>query len=215
MRKNEPTVGNTQRFASYALLKRGLVVEYGSLAWMTVEAIASIYSGLLTWSFALLAFGGDSLVELLSSFVVVLHMRTILKGNSHAHVVRTKAEWATALLLLSLLPIIGGGVGYSLLSGIRPESSLLGIAVAIGAVLIMPILWYEKKQIGAKTGCLPLAIDSAESATCLLMSIALLAGLTVNYFLKIFWVDYLVTLLILVFIAREAVEAIREVRTIT
>ena len=179
---------------------------------MTVEALASIYSGLLAWSFALLAFGGDSFVELLSSFVVVVHMRAILRGNSHNHVESGKAEWATALLLLSLLPVIGIGVGFSLLTGIRPESSLLGIAVAVGAVLIMPILWYQKKEIGAKTSCLPLTIDSAESSTCLLMSLALLIGLVVNYLFRVFWVDYLVTFVILIFVAREASEAIREVR---
>jgi divalent metal cation (Fe/Co/Zn/Cd) transporter len=181
---------------------------------MVVEAFASIYSGLLAWSFALLAFGGDSFVELVSSFVVVVHMQAILKGTSHAHIESGKAEWATALLLTSLLPIIGIGMGFSLLTGIRPESSLLGIAVAIGAVLIMPILWYQKKEIGAKTECLPLIIDSAESATCLFMSVALLAGLVVNYLLKVFWIDYLVTLIILIFVAREASEAIHDVRMI-
>jgi divalent metal cation (Fe/Co/Zn/Cd) transporter len=193
-------------------LKHGLLVEYASLAWMSVEALVSLYSGLLAWSFALLAFGGDSLVELLSSFVVVVHMRTILRGDPHSHIVRERAEWATALLLFSLLPIIGLGAGYSLLTGIRPEPSLLGIAVALGAILIMPILWYEKKRIGAKTKCLPLTIDAAESATCLLMSIALLAGLTANYFLRIPWVDYFATLIILIFIAKEAYESIQEVR---
>jgi divalent metal cation (Fe/Co/Zn/Cd) transporter len=76
----------------------------------------------------------------------------------------------------------------------------------------MPILWYEKKEIGTKTECLPLTIDSAESATCLLMSLALLAGLVVNYLLRVFWIDYVVTAVILVFVAREASEAINEVR---
>ena len=194
------------------LLKRGLLVEYASLAWMTVEALVSIYSGLLAWSFALLAFGGDSLVELLSSFVVIVHMRAILRGDSHSHIVRERAEWTAALLLVSLLPIIGLGAGYSLLAGIRPESSLLGIAVALGAVFVMPILWYEKRRIGTKTQCLPLTIDAAESATCLLMSITLLVGLTANYFLRIPWVDYFATLFILAFIAKEAYESIQEVR---
>ncbi|HUK49419.1 MAG TPA: cation transporter [Terriglobales bacterium] len=212
MRKNDPAHGDVSPISSVALLRRGLWVEYVSLAWMMVEAFASIYSGLLAWSFALLAFGGDSLVELLSSLIVVIHMRAILGGKSHAHIESGRAEWATALLLLSLLPVIGVGVGYSLLAGVRPESSLLGMAVAIGAVLIMPILWHQKKEIGTKTNCLPLTIDSAESATCLLMSLALLIGLVINYVLRLFWVDYVITAIILVFVAREASEAISEVR---
>jgi divalent metal cation (Fe/Co/Zn/Cd) transporter len=138
-----------------ALLKRGLLVEYASLGWMTVEALVALYSGLLAWSFALVAFGGDSLVELLSSFVVVVHMRAMLKSDSQPHILRERAEWATALLLFSLLPIIELGAGYSLLTGITPEPSLLGIGVALGAVLIMPILWYEKRRIGPKPNVYP------------------------------------------------------------
>jgi divalent metal cation (Fe/Co/Zn/Cd) transporter len=123
-----------------------------------------------------------------------------------------RAEWATALSLFSLLPIIGLGAGYLLLTAITPEPSLLGIGIALGAVLIMPLLWYKKRRIGAETQCLPLTIDAAESSTCLLMSITLMAGLTINYFLKIPWIDYFTTLIILIFIAKEAFESIQEVR---
>ena len=46
-------------------VRRGLFLEYFSLGWMSVEVIASIIAGLIVGkSFALLAFGGDSLVEL-------------------------------------------------------------------------------------------------------------------------------------------------------
>ncbi|MGA3406818.1 MAG: hypothetical protein ABSD49_13885 [Candidatus Bathyarchaeia archaeon] len=63
------------------LLQRGLFVEYAGLAWMTVECVVAIYSGIAAWSLALLAFGGDSLIELLSSFAVV-YMRQRLGGRN-------------------------------------------------------------------------------------------------------------------------------------
>ncbi len=195
------------------LLRSGLVVEYASLAWMAVECAVAIYSGLAAWSLALLAFGGDSLVELVSSFAVVHHLRNTLTSptGSSGHIETKQVEWATALLLLSLIPIIGLAMIYSFLSGIRPESSLLGIAVAIGAIVIMPVLWYEKKRIGTTASCLPLTIDAAESATCFWMSAALLSGLVINYYLEVPWIDYAATLMILGFVAKEALESIREV----
>lgn len=195
-------------------LRRGLLVEYVSLTWMTVECIAAIYSGMAAWSLALLAFGGDSLVELLSSFAVVQHLRTSLtsKGSSTGHVETKRFEWATVLLLTSLIPVIGFASVYSFLIGIEPESSLLGIAVAIAAVVIMPILWFEKKQIGKATHCLTLTIDSVESATCFWMSVVLLSGLLINYVWKVPWIDYAATFVLLVFVAREALESIDEVR---
>jgi len=196
------------------LLQQGLFVEYASLAWMTVECVVAIYSGMAAWSLALLAFGGDSLVELLSSFAVIEHLRTGLAGrrSSTAHAETKQTEWITSLLLLSLIPVIGLAAVYSFLSGIKPEPSLSGIAVAIAAVVIMPVLWFEKKRIGIAADCLPLTIDAVESATCFWMSTALLTGLAINYVWRISWIDYLATFVILVFVAREAGESISEVR---
>jgi divalent metal cation (Fe/Co/Zn/Cd) transporter len=179
---------------------------------MAVECAVAIYSGIGAWSLALLAFGGDSLVELMSSFAVVHHLRNMLTGRASltGHVETKKAEWVTTLLLLSLIPVIGVTMTYSFLSGIRPESSLLGIAVAIGAVVIMPVLWYEKRRIGASANCLPLTIDAAESATCFWMAVALLSGLVINYYLEVPWIDYAATFVILGFVAQEARESIRK-----
>lgn len=193
------------------LLKAGLWVEYASLAWMTVECVASIYSGLIVWSLALLAFGGDSVIELLSSFAVVQHLRDTARAPTPGTHDDRRTEWVTAMLLTSLIPIIGLGAIYSILSGVRPEASLLGIGVASCAVVIMPILWYQKKRIGRLCNCLPLEIDASESATCFLMSVALLVGLVINYSFRLPWIDYFVTLIILIFVAREAVGSIREV----
>ncbi|MDV3278071.1 MAG: cation transporter [Nitrososphaerales archaeon] len=104
------------------------------------------------------------------------------------------------------------GAGYSYLSGLRPDTSPLGIVVAAGAVLIMPYLWLEKRRIGKETRCLPLSADAAESATCFLMSAALLGSLLAEFFLGLWWIDYVATALILTFVAKEAVEAVARAR---
>src|ERR1700691_2186486 len=56
-------------------IEAGIKVEYISSAWMTVEALGSIGFGLIAGSFALLAFGGDSVIELISGFAVLTHLR--------------------------------------------------------------------------------------------------------------------------------------------
>ncbi len=100
---------------------------------------------------------------------------------------------------------------YSFLSGIRPESSLLGIAVAIGAVVICRFCGMRRNAFGTTASCLPLTVDAAESATCFWMSAALLSGLVINYYLEVPWIDYAATLVILGFVDKEALESIREV----
>jgi divalent metal cation (Fe/Co/Zn/Cd) transporter len=79
--------------------------------------------------------------------------------------------------------------------------------LAIGSVIVMPYLWWEKRKIGKETRNLPLSIDAVESVTCLFMSIALLGAFLAEYFFGFWWADYLATAVILVFVAREASES--------
>jgi divalent metal cation (Fe/Co/Zn/Cd) transporter len=176
---------------------------------MSIEALGSLGVGLLAGSFALLAFGGDSLVELLSALVVTRHLKEDAGGSQTPGL---KTAWLGSVLLLSLLPIVGFGAGYSFLSGLRPESSPLGIAIAVVAVVVMPYLWVEKRRIGGETRCLPLQIDALESATCFLMSLALLGGLTAEFFLGVWWADYVATGLILTVVAREGFESLYQAK---
>lgn len=180
---------------------------------MLVESLVAIGAGLIAGSLALLAFGGDSFIELISSYAVADYIRKLLRNPtaSRGELGSEQVERLTALLLISLVPMIALGGVYSYLSRIEPESSLAGIAVAVGAVVIMPILWFEKRRIGKEADCLPLSIDAVESATCFFMSVALLSGLLVNYFLNLPWIDYVATAIILAFVAKEASKSLRKV----
>lgn len=188
-------------------IRTGIRVEYFSSAWMIVEVVGSIGFGLLAGSFALLAFGGDSLIELVSGFAVVTHLR---KDVSSSEMNGRRTEALTSGLLFGLIPVISLGAVYSYVTGLRPEGSPLGIAIAIGAVIIMPYLWFEKKKIGRETRSLPLTMDAIESVTCLFMAVALLGGLLAEFFLGLWWVDYVATAVILGFVAREAIESYHE-----
>jgi divalent metal cation (Fe/Co/Zn/Cd) transporter len=187
----------------------GIRVEYFSSAWMIVEVLGSIGFGLIAGSFALLAFGGDSLIELISGFAVLNHLR---RGDKGSEVQSGSTESLMTWLLFALIPVIGLGAAYSYFSGLRPEGSPLGIVIAIGAVIVMPYLWWEKRKIGEETRSLPLSIDAIESITCLFMAVALLGGLLAEYLFTLWWIDYLATGVILVFVAKEAVESYRELR---
>ncbi len=191
-------------------IRQGVTLEYFSLGWMAIEVIGSIGVGLLAGSFALLAFGSDSLVEILSGFATTLHLKGDSAGSND---LGDKTERATKFLLAALIPVIGGGALYSYFNGIRPESSLLGIAVAFGAVIVMPVLWVKKRGIGRETNCAPLSMDAIQSATCFLMSLALLGGLLINFLFGISWVDYVATAVILAFVAKESLEAFRSEAT--
>ena len=191
-------------------IRTGIRIEYISSAWMIVEVVGSIGFGLASGSLALLAFGGDSLIELISGFTVLTFLRRNAGGPEVHGEKRT--EQVTSALLFSLIPIIGLGAVYSYLTGIRPEGSPLGIAIAIGAVIVMPYLWLEKKRIGLETRSLPLTMDAIESVTCFFMAAALLSGLLIEYFFRLWWADYVAAAVIMVFVGREALESIEKIR---
>jgi divalent metal cation (Fe/Co/Zn/Cd) transporter len=48
------------------LVRRGLHLEYFTIAWNTLEALISIVAGWIAGSIALVAFGADSLIEVTS-----------------------------------------------------------------------------------------------------------------------------------------------------
>ena len=179
---------------------------------MAIEAFGAILAGFLAGSLALMAFGGDSIVELLSSLTVLHHLRLEDKGED-TEGGNKRAEQATIILLFLLIPIIGLGTLYGFATGLEAESSPLGILIALGAVVIMPVLWFEKRRIGRQANCLPLVVDSAESATCLSMSAALLVGLVAHLLWRAWWIDYVTTIIILTFLTWEASESVKHLQT--
>src|SRR5712692_2154539 len=155
-----------------ARIGNGIRIEYLSTAWMMVEVFGSIGFGVIAGSFALLAFGGDSLIELISGIAVLTGLRKDSSSGSNSDGMHSKkTEQFTSGLLFALIPVIGLGAVFSYLTGLKPEGSLLGIAIAIGAVIVMPYLYIEKRKIGRETRSLPLSIDAIESVTCLFMAI--------------------------------------------
>jgi len=180
---------------------------------MVIEVLGSIGFGLIVGSFALLAFGGDSLIELISGIVVLTGLqRDSSNGNKSDGTHGRRTEQFTSALLFALIPVIGLGAVYSFVTGAKSEGSLLGIAIAVGAVTVMPYLYIEKKKIGRETRSLSLSMDAIESVTCLFMATALLGGLLAEYVFGLWWADYLATGVILAFVAREAVESYHELR---
>jgi len=182
---------------------------------MLVEVFASVGVGVLTKSLALLAFGGDSLIEISSGFVVLTQLGAAGRsGGAREGIGKERTERITSGLLFLLIPVIGLGAAYSLLTGLRPEASSLGVAIAVAAAVVMPYLYFEKRRIGRETLTPALTIDAIESLTCFFMSVALVGGLLAEFLFGLWWADYVATAAILVFVGKEAVESFRELRAV-
>ena len=170
-----------------------------------MEAAASLFSAWRAHSPALLAFGGDSAVELLSAMVVLWRFRT---GAAHESAERLATRIAGAILFV-LAVFVALTSALSLLGYSEPKPTLIGIAVLVVAAAIMPWLAREKRRLSAVTGSAALRADSAESALCAYLSVIALVGLAMNGIWHFRWADSIAALVILPLIIWEGREAMR------
>ena len=154
---------------------------------------------------ALLGFGGDSAVELLSAAVVLWRFRSPSRGN---HVEQRAARIAGSLLFV-LAAFVALASVLTLLGHVEARPSPIGIVVLILAAVVMPWLAKQKRQLSAATASAALRADAAESALCGYLALIALAGLVVNAIWGAKWADPIAALALLPLIAREGWEAMK------
>jgi divalent metal cation (Fe/Co/Zn/Cd) transporter len=165
-----------------------LWLQVVTLLWMLIECGASLYAAATAHSAALLAFGSDSFVELLSAGVVVLQTK------SPTSISRRSAGRLAGVLLFVLAGIVVCTALLSFMFHVKPETSRLGIIVTTIALIAMPILAGLKRREARRTNNVALAADAVQSATCAYLALATLAGLVANAAFHIPWVDSLAAL---------------------
>ena len=179
--------------------RRVLRLQVLTIAWMTVEAVVSLAAAWNSHSPALFAFGGDSMVELLSAAVVFWRFRFDLK------------EARAARIAGALLFILGGLVALTsvldFLGYREAQRSFVGIGILLAAAVGMPWLANRKRQLAGITSSAALKADAAESALCAYMTWIALAGLAVNAFWGKSWADPLAALALTPLILREGWKA--------
>lgn len=198
-------MASTLQIAASDAVQRIRRVQAVTIAWMSVEAAVSLFSAWRARSPALLAFGGDSAVELLSAVVVLRRFRT---NAAHEHAERRAARVA-GLLLFALAAYVALASSMSFLGYSEPKPSALGIAVLVVATAGMPWLAREKRKLSVATGSAALRADAAESALCAYLSVIALVGLGMNAIWRMRWADPVAALVILPLILWEGREAIR------
>ena len=172
---------------------------------MSAEAALSLITAWRARSPALLAFGGDSAIELFSAVVVLWRFRS---SDAHEDVEKRAARVAGALLFVLAAYVAITSV-VSLLGYSEPKPTFLGIAILVAAAAVMPWLAREKRRLSGTTGSAALRADAAQSALCAYLSLIALAGLAINSIWHIKWADPIAALAILPLIVWEGREAMR------
>ena len=180
-------------------------VQTLTIAWMSVEAVVSLFAAWRARSPVLLAFGGDSTIELLSAVVVLWRFRA---SAAHEDAERRAAR-VTGVLLFALAAFVGVTSVTSLLGYSDPKPTFLGITILIAAAAVMPWLAKEKRRLSGATGSAALRADAAQSALCAYLSLIALAGLAINAIWDVKRADPIAALAIIPLVVWEGREAMR------
>ena len=191
------------QFPTQETLRRIQRIQTVTIVWMTLEAAVSLGAAWKARSPALLAFGGDSAIELFSAMIVLWRFRAHATEDQSENL----AARVAAVLLFMLAAYVATASVATLLGNSEAKTTYMGIAILIAAAAIMPWLAMEKRKLSAVTGSAALRADAAESALCAYLSLVALAGLGVNAIWHVTWADPVAALVIVPFIVREGWEA--------
>jgi divalent metal cation (Fe/Co/Zn/Cd) transporter len=196
------------------LHRRGVRLEVFTVAWNVVEAVVAVGVGIVVGSVALVGFGVDSGIEVVSAVALLWRL---LKAGPHASVPEESAAERKALYLVAAtffllaLYILYEAVG-ALISGEGPESSIVALVLSAVSLVIMPVLAYLNGRTGREMGSRALVADSKETWVCSYLSLALLLGVGLNVLFGWWWADSLGALAMLPVIIWQGWETLQEAR---
>ena len=172
---------------------------------MVIEAGVAVAAAWRAGSPALAAFGGDSVLELLSAGVVLWRFSSREAEQKTERV----AMRLTGILLFVLAAYTTSLATVTLLGYHEPRTSLAGIVLLIAAAFIMPWLARAKRRLSSVTGSSALRADATQSSMCAYLSVIALAGLLLHALFYWTWADPVAALILTPLIVWEGREALR------
>jgi divalent metal cation (Fe/Co/Zn/Cd) transporter len=183
------------------LLRRGLLLEYATLAWNIVGSVVIVAAAIEARSVALAGFGLDSLIEIFASMIVVWQ----LKGT-HERRERTALRCiAGAFIALAIYVLVQSA--YTLATGSRPAPSISGCVWLALTVAAMLLLARGKHITGRQLGNPVLRTEARVTLVDAYLAAAVLVGVGLNSALGWWWADPVSGLVIVYYGFREAHEA--------
>ena len=176
----------------------------GTITYNVLEAIVAITAGAVASSSALIGFGLDSVVEVLSAAAVAWQF-----AAPDPHRRERAAMRVIAFSFFGLAAFVAVDALRALLGAAEPEHSPVGIGLAALSLVVMPLLSWFERRTGRELGSASAVADSRQTLLCTYLSAVLLVGLVLNSALGWNWADPVAALVIAVVALREGLEAWR------
>ncbi|MEU4606402.1 cation transporter [Kribbella sp. NPDC023972] len=186
------------------LSRRAQLLAGASVTYNLIEAVIAITAGLVAGSVALVGFGLDSVVEVSSGLIILWQFRHRLPESRERQALRL-----LAFSFFGLAAYVGFESTRALIGGSDPDTSPVGIGLAIASLVVMPVLSWAQRRTGKALGSNAVVADGTQTLLCTYLSAVLLAGLVLNATLGWGWADPIAGLVIAAVAVREGVQAWR------
>jgi divalent metal cation (Fe/Co/Zn/Cd) transporter len=183
------------------LVRRARLLAWVSLGWHLAEAAVAAAAGAAAGSIALIAFGGDSLIEAAAAVVV------LWRFSSGGQELRAQRLIGASFLVLAAY--VGIEAVRTVATGEHPDSSVVGIALAAVTLVAMPPLAAAKSRVGEALASSATASEGRQNLLCAYLSAALLVGLGANALLGWWWADPAAALAVAALAVKEGRQAWR------
>lgn len=190
-------------------LKKAKTVQGYNIFYDTIEVGVSLTAGFTSGSAALIGWGLDSVIEVISASTLWWRLNGELKGISDKQV--KKREKITLYVIAASFLIVSLFITYDsitkLINKETPSWSTLGVVILLVSLVVNPILIWYKYRYGKKLESKELIADSKDTFVCLYQTIAVLGGLLAVRYLNWWWADPVAALLIVPYALKESWEA--------
>lgn len=185
-----------------ALHRRLRFIVAFTISYNVVEAVVALAAGTAASSGALIGFGLDSVIEVLSAAAVAWQFTR-----------RDPERWekptlrVIAVAFFALAAWVAASAVLTLTGILEPEHSTVGLVLAAVSIAVMPAASLFERAVGRELGSATAIADSRQTMICALLSVAVFVGLGLNSLFGWYWADSIAALVIAGFAVREGIEA--------
>jgi divalent metal cation (Fe/Co/Zn/Cd) transporter len=191
-----------------ALIHRGLLLNYATIGYNTIEAVVSLVAGVLAGSVALVGFGIDSVIEVTASGAAQWRLRSDTEPARRERVERISLR-LIGVCFLALAAYVGVDAGKSLWLQEHPQRTILGVVILAFSVFVMPLLAMAKRDVADRMKSGALRAEARQTSLCAYLSFIALVGVALNALFGWWWADPAAALAMTPIIVIEGISGVR------
>ncbi len=197
----------SDRFSRSTLVRLAVGLLVLTLLYNVAEGAIAVLSGMRAHSLVLVAFGGDSYVEVLAAGAVL--WRLTFRDEEAGE----RAEGRALRLIGATFLVLAAAVLFqgflALVNRAGASESVVGLALLMTSLIVMPALAIAKLRIAAETNMPVFAAEAKETVACSYLSVTALLGLIATAAFGWWWLDATAALLMVPWLVKEGREGLK------